>query len=114
MIWFLSNFTINLTILILKLPFLDCDVPRSTSYGVYISQLICFARAPRHVDNFNTHNKLSTEKFLKKVIGNMNFAKTFLNFIDYTMILYLNSKLAFNLSCAKNFRNRRSMLTWCI
>ena len=45
---------------------LDCDGPRSTSYGVYISQLICFARAPRHVDNFNTFNKLSTEKFLKK------------------------------------------------
>ena len=51
---------------ILKLPFLDSDGPRSTSYGVYISQLICFARAPRHVDNFNTCNKLSTEKFLKK------------------------------------------------
>ena len=26
-------------------PFLDGDVPRSTSYGVYISQLIRFARA---------------------------------------------------------------------
>ena len=23
--------------------FLDCDVPRSTSYRIYISQLICFA-----------------------------------------------------------------------
>ena len=36
--------------------FLDGDVPRSTSCGVYISQLIRFARVPSHVDNFNTRN----------------------------------------------------------
>ena len=30
---------------IFNFPFLDDDVPRSTSYGVYISQLIRFARA---------------------------------------------------------------------
>ena len=29
---------------IVNFPFLDGDVPRSPSYGVYISQLICFAR----------------------------------------------------------------------
>ena len=30
---------------IVNFPFLDGDVPRSTSYGVYISQLIRYARA---------------------------------------------------------------------
>ena len=30
---------------IFNFPFLDGNVPRSTSYRVYISQLICFARA---------------------------------------------------------------------
>ena len=35
-------------------PFLDDDVPRATSYGVYISQLIRFARVSSHVDDFNT------------------------------------------------------------
>ena len=30
---------------IVNFPFLD-DIPRSTSYGVYISQLIGFARVP--------------------------------------------------------------------
>ena len=30
---------------IVTFPFLDGDVPRSTSYGVYISQLIRFARS---------------------------------------------------------------------
>ena len=33
-------------------PFLDSDVPRSASYGVYISQLIGFARVSSHVDDF--------------------------------------------------------------
>ena len=37
-------------------PFLDGDVPRSTSSGVYISQLIRFARASSYVTDFNTHN----------------------------------------------------------
>ena len=32
---------------IVNFPFLDCDVPRRPSYGVFISQLIRFARAPR-------------------------------------------------------------------
>ena len=59
-ILFLSEFMINGTILILKLSvflFFDGDIPRSASYGVYISQLIRFARASSHVANFNTRNK---------------------------------------------------------
>ena len=51
---------INVTTLIF--PFLDGDVPCSTSYGVYISQLIRFARASSYVTDFNTRNKLLTQK----------------------------------------------------
>ena len=40
---------------IVNFPFLDGDVPRP--YGVYISQLIRFARVCSHVDDFNTRNK---------------------------------------------------------
>ena len=43
---------------IVNFPFLDGDVPRSLSYGVYISQLIRFARASSYVADFNTRNKL--------------------------------------------------------
>ena len=43
---------------IVNFPFLDGDVPRSTSYGVYISQLIRFS----HVDDFNNRNKVLTAK----------------------------------------------------
>ena len=42
---------------IVNFPFLDGCVPRSTSYDVYISQLIRFARVSSHVDDFNTRNK---------------------------------------------------------
>ena len=46
--------------------FLDGDVPRRPSYGVYISQLIRFARVCSHVDDFNTRNKCLTAKLLKQ------------------------------------------------
>ena len=40
-------------------PFLDGDVPRRPSYGVYISQLIRFARVCRHAVDFNSRNMLN-------------------------------------------------------
>ena len=51
---------------IVNFPTLDGDVPRSTSYGVYISQLIRFARASSYTTDFNTRNKLLTQKLLKQ------------------------------------------------
>ena len=51
---------------IVNFPFLDGDVPRSASYGVYISQLIGFARVSSHVDDFNTRNKVLTAKLLRE------------------------------------------------
>ena len=50
---------------IVKFPFLDGVVPRRPSYGVYISQLIRFARVCSHVDDFNICNKCLTAKLLK-------------------------------------------------
>ena len=49
---------------IVNFPFLDGDVLRAASYGVYISQLIRFARVSSHVTDFNTRNKLLTAKLL--------------------------------------------------
>ena len=70
--------------------FLDGDVPRSTSYGVYISQLIRFARASSHVANFNTRNKLLTLKLLKQGYRYHKLRKTFSKF--YRRYYYLRSK----------------------
>ena len=51
---------------IVNLPFLDGDVPQRPSYGVYISQLIRFARSSTHVADFNNRNKFLTANFLKQ------------------------------------------------
>ena len=52
--------------IIVNFPFLDDDVPRRPSYGVYISQRFRFARVCSHVDDFNTRNKCLTAKLLKQ------------------------------------------------
>ena len=65
---------------IVNFPFLDNDVPRSTSHGVYISQLIRFARASSHCADFNTHNKLLTQKLLKQGYQYHKLRKTFSKF----------------------------------
>ena len=96
---------------IVNFPFLECDVHRSTSYGVYTSQLIQFARASSPVADFNIHNKLLAEKPLIQGYLYHKFCKNFLNFITDTMIWYLNSKLDLNLSCAKDFLYPSSMVT---
>ena len=51
---------------IVNFPFLDGDVPRRPSYGVYISQIIRFARVCSRVENFNARNKCLTAKLLKQ------------------------------------------------
>ena len=51
---------------IVNFPFLDGDVSRSTSYGVYISQLIQLPRVSSHVSDFNTRNKVLTANLLRQ------------------------------------------------
>ena len=65
---------------IVNFPFLDGDVPRSTSYGVFISQLIRFARASSYVADLNTRNKLLTQKLLKQGYQYHKLRKTFSKF----------------------------------
>ena len=49
---------------IVNFPFLDGDIPRLTSYDVYISQPFRFGRVSIHVDDFNTKTKVLTAKLL--------------------------------------------------
>ena len=65
---------------IVNFPFLDGDVPCSTSYGVYISQLIRFARASSYITDFNAHNILLTQKLLKQGYQYHKLRKAFSNF----------------------------------
>ena len=78
---------------IVNFPFLDGDVPRSTSYGVYISQLIRFARVSSHVADFNARNKSLTAKLLQQCYRYYNFERLSPNFIADTMNWFLNSML---------------------
>ena len=68
---------------VVNFPFINGDVPRSTSYGVNISQLIRFARASSYITDFNTRNKLLTQK---QGYRYNKLRKTFSNFKDDTMI----------------------------
>ena len=63
---------------IVNFPFLDGDVPRRTSYGVYISQLIRFARASSNLNDFNYRNKALTAKLLRQ--GYFKLSKAFSKF----------------------------------
>ena len=76
----------NFDFKIVNFPFSDDDVPRFTSYGVYISQLIRFARASSHVADSNTCKKLLTQRIIKQGCRYHKLRKNFLNFIDGTMI----------------------------
>ena len=65
---------------IVNYPFLDGDVPRRASYGVYISQLIRFARVCNHVTDFNARNKCLTAKLLQQGYRYHKLRKTFSKF----------------------------------
>ena len=63
-----------------RYPSKDGDVPRSTSYGVYISQLIRFARVSSHVADFNARNKSLTAKLPQQGHRYNKLRKTFSKF----------------------------------
>ena len=63
---------------IVNFPFLDGDVPRSTSYWIYFSQQICFAGVSSHVADFNARNK--TAKLLQQGYRYHQLRQTFSKF----------------------------------
>ena len=65
---------------IVNFPFLDGDVPRRTSYGVYISQFIRFARASSNLSDFNYRNKALTAKLLRQGYRYFKLRKAFSKF----------------------------------
>ena len=59
---------------------MDGDVPRRASYGVYISQLIRFARVCNHVTDFNARNKCLTANLLQQGYRYHKLRTTFCTF----------------------------------
>ena len=76
---------------IVNFPILDGHVFRITSYGVYISQLIRFARVSCHLTNFNARNKSLTSKLLQQGYRYHKLRKAlFQNFIVDTLNWFLD------------------------
>ena len=65
---------------VVNFPFLDGDVPRRTSYGVYISQLIRFVRASSNLIDFNCRNKALIAKLLGQGYRYFKLRKAFSKF----------------------------------
>ena len=65
---------------IVNFPFLGGDVPRSPSYGVYVSQLIRFARVCSNVEDFNNRSLFLTAKLLKQGYRYHKIGKAFSKF----------------------------------
>ena len=97
--------------IIVNFPFLDGDVPRSTSYGVYISQLIRFPRVSSHVADFNARNKSLTAKLLQQGARYHKFRKTFSKFYRRHYELVSKFNVGLKRFCIKAYRNRYFMVT---
>ena len=72
---------------IVNFPSLDGDAPRSPSYGVYISQLIRFARVCSNVGDFNNRNLFLTAKSLKQGYRYNRISKAFSKFYHRHSVL---------------------------
>ena len=68
---------------IVKFPFLDGYLPHRASYGVYISQLMRFARVMLRTSTLEIN--VYRPNFSNRIIGIINFEKHFLNFNLDTM-----------------------------
>ena len=91
---------------IVNFPFLDGDVPRSPSNGVYISQLIRFARVCSYVDDFNNRNTFLTSKLLKQNYRYHKLRKAFPKFYYRHSELIVKYNICLKkLFCKKAYQN---------
>ena len=96
---------------IVNFSFLDGDVPRSPSYGVYISQRIRFARVCSNVNDFNNRNTFWLLSYKNKVIDTINFVKLFFLILLPTLrVDCLNAIFAYDSSVTRHIRT--CILRW--
>ena len=81
---------------IVNFPWLSGDVPRLLSYGVYISQLVRFARCCTSVSDFNSKNLQLTSKLLTQGYRYHKLRKTFGKFFrSYSDLLSKFGEISF-------------------
>ena len=80
---------------IINFPWLDGDVPKLPSYGIYISQLVRFARACTDVTDFHHKNRQLTEKLLHQGYRFHKLVQTFWKFFkNYQDLIVKYGKLS--------------------
>ena len=81
---------------IVNFPWLGGDVPRLPSYGIYISQLVRFARCCTSVFDFNSNNLQITSKLLTQGYRYHKIRKTFGKFFrSYSELLSKFGSISF-------------------
>ena len=95
-------------------PFLDGDVPQRPSYGVYISQLIRFARASSHATAFINCNRFLTAKLLKQGHRYHKLRKAFSKFYRRHFELFEKYHVSLKNLCNKVFVIQNFMEIWYI
>ena len=97
---------------IVSFPLLDGDVPRRTSYGVYISQLIRFARASSNLNYFNYRNKAFATKLLRQGYRYFKLRKAFSKFYRrHSTLLEKNIASVWKHFCNNVYRNQNFTVT---
>ena len=67
---------------IVNYPFLDSNIPVRPAYGVYVSRLVCFARACSDVSDFIERHNLLVKKLVTQGYTVKNLRKQFSKFFD--------------------------------
>ena len=87
--WFLESSVYDkrddIKLPIVNFPWLSGDIPRLPSYGIYISQLVPFARCCTSDFDFHSRNNQITSKLLTQGYRYHKLRKTFGKFIGYTL-----------------------------
>ena len=65
---------------IVNFPFMSSNMPESPAYGIFISQLVRYARASSLYDDFLLRSRLLTIKLLKKGYSRNRLIATFRKF----------------------------------
>ena len=65
---------------IVSFPYLSSNIPSGPSYGVYISQLIRYARCCSHYDDFRYHHKCLVDRLLSQGDKARRLEKSFKKF----------------------------------
>ena len=81
---------------IVNYPFLDSNIPNRPAYGVYVSRLVCFARACSDVSDFETRHNMLVKKLLDQGYVIKQLRKRFTKFMtDHSdLVQHFNIQLS--------------------